>query len=425
LINISWERPLEINGQSLTYQVWYNNKMVHIDNNETMADLYNYTINHLEPYKNYTITIVACTRNCSEPSSSLLLRTKIGAPGPMNQPVLDTFNNGSIKLSWKPPAYLGGRLDFYLLNISSINNDASNNSLFKISGEKSFIIVNNINCYKHEIYFRIRAVNIDSIVESEFQENEKVYYGDFSPPIVYYCQPFYADIISSISKSSVAMIMTIFFVLCVLTIFAYLILRLYKKILEMKDIHTILPEGFDPRVPFKLNDGATKNVDLLRNHKLSNFEDNYQEVVLNENQICLTLADRTKVIQEIKKESNLNETSLKTKKSSDQNLKSSLAKSSVETNVNSVKDGNVDSNTGYTKMYKPKVTLEKSSAVDGYLDMSGKALIRKAIKNDYISNQLKSLIESSQNNDGYIDRKSIRQSFPANANGYVGFYKSS
>ena len=72
--------------------------MIHIDNNETMNDTFHYRINDLESFTNYTITVVACTRNCSPSSGSVFQRTRIGKPGRINVIDIVGHKNGSLEL---------------------------------------------------------------------------------------------------------------------------------------------------------------------------------------------------------------------------------------------------------------------------------------------------------------------------------------
>ena len=65
---IQWSEPSNPGDIITTYIVNYNDTMLDISSNDT-----NYTITGLDPYTNYSITLIACTRNgCSNESDVVI-----------------------------------------------------------------------------------------------------------------------------------------------------------------------------------------------------------------------------------------------------------------------------------------------------------------------------------------------------------------
>lgn len=90
-IVISWNRPLEINGPSLDYQVWFNDKMVNIDTGNTVENSTALRLENLASFTNYTISVLACTNNCSVAGNTLEMRTSIGGIQLENSTVIAIF----------------------------------------------------------------------------------------------------------------------------------------------------------------------------------------------------------------------------------------------------------------------------------------------------------------------------------------------
>lgn len=441
-VDLMWRRPSEINGPSLTYQLWCNEKSFHIDNNETMNEFFYYTLTNLEPFTRYSIRVIAQTRNNSDPSERLVIKTKVGLPGRISLPSLHDMKNGSLKLEWIPPINLGGHLDFYQLNVSinRDNNIFQNYSLYQISGKRTSCLVNFGEGDNHEVFFYIRAVNINSekLKTSKFIASESIYclnsrqtnieaddfyyYGEWSPPIVHLS--FYTDLINSISSSSLALVVTFCFALSMLSLFSYCTLKFYEKVQKMKDIKAIYPEGLNPNEMTLLNlqegrEKCIKDVDLLNSHVLTDIvkEDVNHEIIEKD---C-----------DHKKDNITSEPLIKTCQSSEEvfcsffliiNNKPISLPSPLQ-NPLLWPSNSIDNN--YTKMHKPKISNknDKTSPTEGYLDMSGKSPIHSSPL--YTSNEIKNFLENSRENNGYIDRKSIHN-VPSsmNVNGYIAFKKT-
>lgn len=465
-ISLLWQRPREINGPSLTYQLWCNDKMIQIDNNQTLNESYQFTIEGLKAYSNYTITVVACTRNCSRPSGSLHLRTKIGRPGKMNQILLRSFDNGTIYLKWEEPSFLGGLLDYYLLNITYDNYDSK---FFRINGRRKDCVISAFTCDNY-VYFSMLSVNIDLSEENDGDLNEiftpssdtndclstvheqhkglNHYYGSLSEPASYMCQFNYGSIINIISRSSVAMIITVVFLMSVLALIAYVLLKIYHKIQEMKDIHIVWPQGIEsssPEKPERYNPNSIYNsndcealskLNLIVNHSMSGINNN-SNIICNLSDIkeesCRDLEFYNSAIEfeqnyckEIKEDSR--QPIVKKSKTCEVIFNGSTGdykrSQSVPSSPHNDADHSVDQRTGYMKMYSPIRSNNSINNVGaaGYCDMSG----RTSNSNVNHISEIKSFLRDSDQNNGYIKRKSvIKTTFPIgpNGNGYIGLKK--
>lgn len=434
-VDLMWRRPSEINGPSLTYQLWCNEKSFHIDNNETMNEFFYYTLDNLESFTSYSIRVIAQTRNSSNPSERLVIRTAVGLPGRVGLPELYDMKNGSLKLDWNSPLHWGGNLDFYQLNVSIYRDRTilQNYSLYRISGKRTSCLVNFGESDNHEVFFYIRAVNINpnkmtsqSVVREsinclEFSEKNAIdefyYYGEWSTPIVHLS--FYTSLLKSISSSSMAIVVTFCFALSLLSFFSYCILRFYRKVQKMKDIKAIYPEGLNPNEPPLINIHRSvvvesiKDVDLLKSHVLTDIEE--QDVSTHES----TEKGCDENFKPLMRESQTVDEGVCNSFLIINNKPISLPSSPLQGPL-LWQSNSIDNS--YIKMHKPRVANvnHNSNSVVGYLDMSGKSPT-------YMPIEIKNLIENSRRNDGYIDRKSIHKApFPMNinCNGYIAFKKS-
>ena len=67
---LEWESPSSPGSIITTYMVTYNDTKVDTSNNDT-----NYTITGLDPYTNYSITVLACTSNGCGDQSDVVIGT--------------------------------------------------------------------------------------------------------------------------------------------------------------------------------------------------------------------------------------------------------------------------------------------------------------------------------------------------------------
>lgn len=442
-IMLHWNRPIEVNAPSLTYQLWYNDKMIHIDNNQTMDESFTYLLDNLESFTNYTITVVACTRNCSQSSGSLIQRTKIGKPSRMNQISLNVINsNGSMELSWQKPHRLGGYLDFYLLNVSIISPNERKHEFYQINRGRNSCFIQSLNCDKSDMYsFSIKGVNRDNVerINEIYIKNsgycfanpgrideKRHYYGDISFPITHDCRSISSKYFAFLSDSKYIFVVLSFLILC--PIAPWILFNRYKKLQEMKKLTVQLPKGL-----FSNDDPADSlaHFDLIKPcKKLENINEesiNEGEIYNNED------ASHKSIIIEAPVAFNNNNIEHLVPLVSKLQEKVFIENKTIENEMKSVSAPTTplksDAITGYMQMNKPqKSAFSKNASVEGYLDMSGKSSNLNINNNNEHENpeirtkDIKSFIQNSQLNNGYIQRKSVKESIPSvNFNGYVGF----
>lgn len=420
----------------MTYQLWYNDHRTNINDNNTMNETFAYTLENLESFTNYTITVVACTSDCSYSSESLTVRTAIGKPSELLQPKLNNPADGEIILSWDTPLIVGGNLDYFQLKmIHSKDYERADVKVFRISGKASSCFIKGFICEKTNVLFVLRGVNVEHEETSLLQEiesNQTVncleiyepiegevtghFYGEWSQPIIHFCR----------ARISMVMIASVIVMAISMMTSVYLFFRLYQRYKEMKDIHIVWPKGLDPNdlSPQALNRDlyeAVRDLDLVKGHVLSDIEeeetserekfiqvDQPEAIAMNKCQRENSKSDSLPFIVNV----NTNELFYQVPKLTSVE-KSKSAPTSPERNPNdyikNFNDSHVDERTGYTKMYVPQKSGIESSSVDGYLDMTGKnpsPVKTPTIANGYTNNEVKLFIRDSQkNNNGYIGKR--------------------
>lgn len=154
---LSWERPEHLNGKLDKYIIKYNyDERTEKNLNETVQ----YELSGLESFKEYNISIQACTGGenaCSAGSNLLQIYTMIGEPGIIDQP---TIVNDSILL-WSPPRKLAGPLEYYQVKvvIDLPSKDQITREVI-VRGTKctlSFDV-----CQTNKAYIHVRGINMGS-----------------------------------------------------------------------------------------------------------------------------------------------------------------------------------------------------------------------------------------------------------------------
>ena len=90
---VEWEPPSSPEGIITTYMVTYNDTTVDTSNNDT-----NYTITGLDPYTNYSITVLACTSNGCGDQSDVVIGTT-AEEGKLHMALIITISTILIKLT--------------------------------------------------------------------------------------------------------------------------------------------------------------------------------------------------------------------------------------------------------------------------------------------------------------------------------------
>lgn len=407
--------------------------MKHIDNNQTTLNTVEYTLENLNPYTKYTITIVACTSKCSQSSKSLTLTTKIGKPSRISSiSAKDDFENGnlSVNLTWSKPFYPGGPLDFYVLTISV--SFRSMEMLYRIHPNINSCIITALNCDEKEFFFSIRAANknhnISLIKGSEIVESkncfanewekidERYFYGDPSPleNVMNPCA-FKYNISLFLASSPTASFIFLFLLLILITFLCNFSYNIYSKLTDMREIQILLPNGLDPDVITKSN-FTFPSCDIDLDESCGNLEnikeESFNELELYEND-NKTKEEVPKDIDEQKDKNQLEYLTPLISKS--QTLNRFNKKKTIDKKKSSFSVPTSPAKQGipldYLKMYSPNKAQKNlsNSYIAGYLDMSGKTT-------NLDKKDINLFIQNSQLNNGYIQRNSIN-----NSSGYVGF----
>jgi hypothetical protein len=279
-------------------------------------------------------------------------------------------------------------------------------------------------------------------IREKFSESNYLFlYGEWSVPIVHLS--FYSGLLNSIYSSTTAMTLTIFIFLILVTVIMFVIVKVYRKYQKISDIKAIYPEGLNPNDPsmIYMREGSVegvKNLDLLKNHDLADIIE--EEIKLQESKNDAEGLWECEKIADVINQSKNNNFVFHPSVANDEGdcfhsflVMDEKCSSSVSNPINSdiFSGGKVAHDVGYMKMYEPRFVRAKSisknvnnnKTVDGYLDMTGKSPEKCTLQNT--STEIKSLIENTSRNNGYIDRRSIQKNpFPVNASGYVAFKKS-
>lgn len=386
-----------------------------------MNETFDYELDGLEAFTNYTVTVVACTSFCSDLNENLKVTTAIGEPGIMFQPRMESLEDNSVLISWDAPKVAGGNLEFFQFRASKRDGEEK---IFRINGKARSCVIKSLNCDSEKIDFSIRSVNVkpttaetmETTVKDCFEFREPIegevsghFYGEWSEPVVFYCQFRLASMMASV-----------FVLLIFLFTFTYLFVRMYQKYQDMKDIHIVWPKGLDPESPVKKDiSEAVKDLDLIKNHVLADIEEE------EENEKFLEKRESVK--------SELFLPFICNPKTNE--VFYTMSKIPTE-RVNLTPKGNrtalTASPTDYMKMYAPAGS-PPVSPVAGYLDMSGArspATPKKSPSSDYHDNDVKMFIKDQEmHNNGYIGKRASiicetkKPTVVVNANGYVGLQK--
>ncbi|XP_013375386.1 PREDICTED: usherin isoform X1 [Chinchilla lanigera] len=108
-INASWSPPSSPNGEITQYLLRYDGK------EQRAAQGLALLVSHLQPYTQYNVSLVACTRAGCTASGPTSARTMEAPPENMGPPVLQVTGSESIEVTWEPPRNPNGRIRSYEL----------------------------------------------------------------------------------------------------------------------------------------------------------------------------------------------------------------------------------------------------------------------------------------------------------------------
>lgn len=308
-VNLIWDPPEHFNGPFGIYElsIGSETKSIQVDqSNATEKIRYHWT--GLDPYKFYNAAVRACTKDCSNWTQSTFT-TSMGSPGPiMEQPivtqqqrsVLLPYRNETSVLQWGRPKYDGGKMDFYELKIDFMPKDGRAKPTSSIYRFKSRECILDKMCSNNEsgsYTFKVRGVNfflsphrseeaattdvhalirgsdeqkifcdhddpilIDSLnYIKKFDNHSQFFYGPWSPQNGHTCSYGNND-----SQNILLTMILVFFSI----LFIGMILVLYRKIREIKNIIVEFPPGLEELAGDKGKKGKSNPLekpDLLHN----------------------------------------------------------------------------------------------------------------------------------------------------------------
>lgn len=110
---IAWNPPKIMNGILRYYEVRYNEHVTKVEDYDFGTEL-----TDLLPYKNYSISVAACTISCSERSPELNGVTNIGMPGKIDLPHVHFISSDQLTVKWNKPKDASGPVNYYELKIN-------------------------------------------------------------------------------------------------------------------------------------------------------------------------------------------------------------------------------------------------------------------------------------------------------------------
>lgn len=199
-IVLSWDRPEEVNGEIMTYQLWVNGRKINIHSDDWMNETFTYYLRtNLKHYTNYSITVLACNSECSPPSESLNVRTKMGNPAKMLQPSIEKVDD-SLLVHWQSPDRAIQNKSYYQMKITT----PGQVTIYKISGDVTSCAINLADCRDDKIEVSLRNINVDPklklkmlwqqshkchtvIEKTDITLDSNFHRGLWSPSMAYYC----------------------------------------------------------------------------------------------------------------------------------------------------------------------------------------------------------------------------------------------
>lgn len=236
---VTWKPPAAINGILRNYDVHYNGLKTKVEVSMPLENATEIRLVNLSSYTNYSISVSACTIDCSKMSSPIYVQTAIGQPGPMDRPTVRFINSSQVLVSWTPPSHPAGYLDYYEVMVEQSDHQ-HNSSKYKYNstGTESQVPIPDCDLEGlHRTYtFSVRAVNMgpDNIT----------FYGPWSKPGEGNCY-------ASGPSRDLMVIIWVFSLLvfsALVLAFGYISKRVWYCCKEMQNVEVKLPPGLAPPI---------------------------------------------------------------------------------------------------------------------------------------------------------------------------------
>ncbi|CAG9855530.1 unnamed protein product [Phyllotreta striolata] len=221
-VTIRWKPPTELNGKLERYIIKYNDRF---DN--ASSDASNHTLRGLDSYKNYKVSVSACTKFCSAFSHEIDVFTKMGVPDAPSRPFVDSYDDDSVTISWSKPHNPRGTVKYYQIVVAAQKDEIAGDVINGTDSE----VFSYRNCRAdgepagRGKYIRVRAVN---------EIGNEHYPGEWSEPL-------------NITNCNLGDNLTLYFVVIgiVVALVALVCItkRVYDKCAVMKRLEVVLPPG--------------------------------------------------------------------------------------------------------------------------------------------------------------------------------------
>ncbi|XP_058121712.1 cytokine receptor-like [Anopheles coustani] len=160
-VTLHWQPPLQINGGTMSYEILYNGQ----SHKHNLEGPYNRevekTLDNLEPFTDYNITVRAHTVADSPVSNVVHVRTLLGEPQTIDQPSTNSTSSSQLTIGWNPPSKPAGCTEFYELRITSKGYVTYQQR--RPGCQLRQAICQTQDSFKYE--FSVRAVNVDIVGE--------------------------------------------------------------------------------------------------------------------------------------------------------------------------------------------------------------------------------------------------------------------
>lgn len=395
-----WNRPLDVNSPSITYELWLNGYKIYIQSEDSMNETFHYSLNScLQPFTNYVITVRACSFECSSSINNLNIKTKMAKPSRMLQPMIEKVRGKDIKVSWIKPINITNNYTFYQISVGSENKY----EIYFINGRQTSCIIEFDSCHE-KLDVSMRAINsynitlISHLMKSENclslkhnskqKQNEVLeLIGDWSPLTTVYC-----------NTTAFAMLFIPCFSILIAVIVMLIIIKIYKYYQNMKDIEITLPKGLDPDLWISTSNNDIRGIenkhiemekDQLESLNVIENNDDKDDYSVKPDILEDNVISHDETLHPFIRNPFSNEFSYTMPKSYSQNI--------------DLKTSYLTDEKGYMKMTLTRKTPKLSPIHKGYLDMNGKSHVCETSTTDY--QEIETFIRKSvECNDGYIGK---------------------
>ena len=139
----TWNEPLVRNGMIVSYtlQVYFtnNNRSISL---EVAGNRFVATVNGLNPFTMYYVTLIACTNGGCGESSQTTFQTDESSPQFQPPPDVVTINSTTINVTWVPPQVPNGILTRYEV---ILHTNTGENSIANVSSDQNLYLVTGLS----------------------------------------------------------------------------------------------------------------------------------------------------------------------------------------------------------------------------------------------------------------------------------------